>query len=128
MTAQTVNATANAKLKDSEGKLTGETEEREGSVEYDFGDNLDEAAERFGAEAVFNQYKQAAVISLQSRMRSALSQGKTDDELQEVADNWKPGARQVTRKSPSEKLADLFKGKTPEEIQTLLQEAGIATE
>lgn len=115
-----VNATA--KLKDKNGNLTGE--EREVSVYYDFGDDLSDAVEKFGEEAVFAQYKQQATIGLQAILRRHGADANVSDEhLQEVADNWKPGEKRAVRKSPAEKIQDMLKGKSPEEVQEILQQA-----
>ncbi len=114
---------ATAKIKDEEGNLV---EEKTACVEYDFGDSIQDAIEKFGEDVVFSNFKQAATISLQSRIRSWVQAGKEGDDLQEEASNWKPGMRTVSRKSPTEKLKDLLAGKSPEEIAALLQEAGIA--
>lgn len=112
---QEVSATA--KLKDEEGKLTGE--ESTSTVEYDFGENLEDAVAKFGDEVVFSAFKRSAVIDLQSNMRRWILNG---DDCQEKADEWQPGVKTITRKSPVEKLRDLLKGKSPEEIATLLQQ------
>lgn len=77
------------------------------SAEYNFGENLAEAIELFGEEIVHAHFTAHAVVSLQSRMRSAAKQGQ---DVQEEVDKWKPG--QVTRrgKTPVEKaLADFGK-------------------
>lgn len=116
------NVTAVAKIKDKDGN---QIEEVEGNVEYNFGENLDEAVEMFGSDVVFSNFKQSAVISCQARIRAALTAGKRDNDLQAVIDEWKPGVKTVTRKSAAEKLKDLLSGKTPEEIAAILAEAGV---
>lgn len=121
MTKQTVNATAN--LKDENGNKTGDN--REVEVQYDFGDSLSEAVELYGEEAVFNQYVQAARIGLQALLRRhGEDPNKSQDDLQEIADNWKPGEKRVQRKSTEEKVADLLAGKSPEEVQEILSRVG----
>lgn len=117
MSSQEVNATA--KLRDEDGNLTGE--EITAVANYDFGDDLDGAVSLFGAETVFNQFKQSAVINLQGVMRRAISAGKNGDELQAVVSEWKPGVRARTAKSPADKIKDLLAGKSPEEIAAILQ-------
>ena len=53
-------------------------------VQYDFGTDLDEAVELFGAEVVFSRYKSAAVIDLQAYMRGLIRQEKPADEIEEA--------------------------------------------
>lgn len=117
-----VEVNATAKVKDENGNLTGE--EREVSVYYDFGDNLDEAVEKFGHDAVFAQFKQQSTIGLQAILRRHGADANTSDEqLQEIADQWKPGEKRATRKSPAEKIRDMLAGKSPEEVQEILSQA-----
>ena len=112
---------ATAKVKDKDGKITGE---RTGEIEYDFGDNLKAAAKNFGEDVVFNMFRQAAVISLQGRMRSFLANPENDEKkLAEHLKDWKPGVVTRTKKSPSEKLKELFSGMSPEEISAAIKEA-----
>jgi len=114
---------ATAKIKDEGGNVVEEVTEE---VNYDFGSNLDEAVQKFGAEVVFTNFKQSATIALQGRMRAHISQGARGTDLQAKVDEWKPGVKSMTRKSPSDKVKDLLSGKSPEEIAKILQEAGIA--
>ena len=110
------------------------------AVDYDFGDNLEEAVEKFGAEVVYTNFKQSAIISLQSNMRGkfrsleskAQKEGKVVDwtdtewrdnatlEAQVAADGWKPGIRTATGKSKEEKARDLLGQLTPEQRAALL--------
>ena len=115
--------TANAKIKDKE---TGEvTSEPTATCNYDFGTDLDSAVQLFGADVIFNNFKQSAVISAQSRMRALLAQGVEGEDLQAKLDEWKPGIKTTTRKSPADKLRDLLAGRSPEEIAALIAAAGV---
>ena len=86
------------------------------SVEYDFGANLDEAVEKFGAEVIFKRFRAQAVVDLQGIMRRHMSgkEPKRGKALQEAVNEWKPGV-QKARKSRSEKALELLGGMTPEE-------------
>lgn len=109
---------AKAKVKDENGKII---DEREGSVIYDFGTDLAAAESKFGAPAVFNMFRQASVVALQSRMRAHLGdKEKNPADLQSVADAWKPGVTTRIRKSAAEKVQDLMSGMDPEDIQKLI--------
>lgn len=112
-----MEVSATGKTKDEEGNVTGE---REVNVNYEFGEDLESSAELFGADVVYNKFLQSAVIDLQAVVRRAIGQGKTDDEIQEVVSAWMPGVRARTAKTPSQKIMDLLKGKTPEEIAAIL--------
>lgn len=83
------------------------------NAEYNFGENLAEAVELFGEDIVHAHFRAHAVVSLQSRMRSAAKQGLN---VQEEINKWKPG--QVTRrgKTPVQKALTDF-GKMNEEQQ-----------
>jgi len=124
---QEINVKATIKTKDEDGEVISE-ETVTGNCNYDFGETLDDAVELFGAEVVMNNFKQNAVISAQSRMRALLGQGITGDDLQAKLDEWKPGVKTSTRKSPVDKLKDLLAGRSPEEIAALIAEAGIGEE
>jgi len=60
----------------------------EATIQYDFGDNLDDAINKFGGEVVFSNFVQSAKISLQALMRTRLEKGGNVLELAEI---WKPG-------------------------------------
>lgn len=111
-----IEATAN--LKNEDGTLK---EALVVSHDFDFGENLKEAVKLFGEEVIFSMYKQQATITLQSRMRAiACNAEKGPKKLAEELKDWKPGVISRQKKSDAEKLADFFKGKSPEEIQAML--------
>lgn len=112
--------TATGKVKDEDGNVVSE---RTIEVEYDFGDDIDAAVDAFGADVVMSNYRQSAVIALQSRLRAQIAAGLKDNEIAAKAEEWKPGFKSVTRKSPVDKVRDLLSGKTPEEIAAILKEA-----
>lgn len=82
------------------------------TVEYDFGDNLDEAVSRFGADVVFARFKSASVVDLQALVRRHLQgeKPKTPEEIQALANEWKPGVATRKRKSTTEKIEELLSG------------------
>lgn len=59
------------------------------TISYDFGDNLKEAAARFGEDVVFAHWLSSATISLQSRMRAAMAE--------DVEAGRKPDANKVRK-------------------------------
>ena len=87
MAIQSVAAKAGGKKVD--GKMVGG---KAGAVEYDFGDNMADAAKKFGDEVVFTGFRADAVVDLQALIRRNLNAG-TD--YVEAAKVWKPGVRSV---------------------------------
>jgi hypothetical protein len=86
---------------------------REAEVLYDFGGSVEEAVDKFGEEAVLNNFVAQAKINLQAALRRWMKPDKdgelkTDDEILALAAEWKPGARSVTRKSTVAKAKDLL--------------------
>ncbi|PCJ26738.1 MAG: hypothetical protein COA94_04895 [Rickettsiales bacterium] len=118
----TTKVTAIGKTKDDKGAVTGENE---GVIEFNFGENLEEAVKLYGKDAVFNNYRQASTIALQGNMRRHLSQGKKGKELLAALKDWKPGQVSRQKKSAGEKLQAMLKGMTPEQVAATLKEAGI---
>lgn len=110
MTAQNVTA----KLKDQEDKDAV-------TVTYDFGDTLKEMVANFGEEVVANRVHAAMVIDAQSLIRRGIKAGKTQKEIQAMINEWKPGVKQVNRKSKAEKAQDLLSQLSPEDRAELLK-------
>ena len=94
------------------------------TVEYDFGDNLQEMVKKFGEDVVYNRAKASFVIDLQAAIRRAIQAKKKPKQIQEELASWKPGLRQPG-KSPAEKLRDMLAGKSDAEKKALLKEIGL---
>jgi len=75
------------------------------AVEYDFGDTLAEAAEYFGDDVVFSRFVSAATVDLQALIRRnlTLEEPKTEEEIQALVAEWKPGVSTRKRVSAAEK-------------------------
>ena len=93
------------------------------TVNYNFGDNLDEAIGLFGDEAIFSRFRSASVVDLQALIRRHLSgeKPKSQDEIQALADEWKPGIGTRVKRSPKDKALDALAALTPEDRATLLE-------
>lgn len=77
------------KIKVSTGKIKGSDGKPVSvEIEYDFGDDLDDAVEKYGEVAVFNLYKVAANIRVQNIARSALFNGKAPEEVVKLASTY----------------------------------------
>jgi len=81
MSDQTIKATVNM---DDESQEVVE-------VVYDFGDNLEEAADKFGEKVVFDRFVAASTVTLQGAIRRYKKAGKSDEEIQTIVSGWKPG-------------------------------------
>lgn len=107
-------------------RLGNEDDAPSATVTYDFGDNLDEAVEKFGADVVFARFKNAATVDLQALIRRHLdtapdAKPKTAAEIQELATAWKPGVVTRKRKSTSEKFEELFGQLSEADRQAMLE-------
>ncbi len=114
MTAQAVTAT----------KVMPEgTEDRVGTVNYDFGDNIDEAVEKFTAEVVYKRFMAASIVDLQGLVRRGLSgdEPKKADALQTSADEWKPGISKP-RVSKQEKALAALEDLSAEDKKAFIKE------
>ncbi|MCK5604599.1 hypothetical protein KAR91_22110 [Candidatus Pacearchaeota archaeon] len=69
-------------------EVNAKKDEKEATLNYDFGADLDAAVALFGAEVVFTNYRKSAKIDLQAVMRRYLTAGKDCAELVGI---WKPG-------------------------------------
>ena len=92
------------------------------SVDYDFGDTLAQAVEKFGEEVVFTRYKAAAVIDLQAYMRNMIRSEKSEDDIRSEVAAWVPGIRQSKGKSKEEKAREILSKLSAEERAAILAE------
>ena len=69
-------------------EVTAKKDGKEATVNFDFGVDLDDAVDQYGADVVFSRYRAAAKIDLQSVMRRYLEAGK---DCQDLLNIWKPG-------------------------------------
>lgn len=90
-------------------------------VEYDFGDNIEEANSLFGEAVVWAYAKRALVIAVQGHARGLLKSGKTVEEIQEAISTWKPGTPRP-KTSPEERLKAEWAKMSAEDRAALLRE------
>lgn len=100
--------------------------DREVSVDYDFGDDLASAVEKFGEETIYNAFKKSAVIDLQALIRRNMvakegEEAKTDDEIQSLVNEWKPSDKARVTKSATDKVMDIWEGVSDEEKAAILE-------
>jgi len=128
MAKETVEA--RFQLKDEDGHAImnedGKPAWQSGSVEYDFGDDLDQAVALCGAEVVHSQYKSNAKVALQGIIRSKMKAGLDATAIQELADNWKPGMiMEKTQVDPATAIQNAFSTWTDEKKAEFLAKLGV---
>jgi hypothetical protein len=84
-------------------------------TEYNFGADLNEAVSLFGESLVYEYFKANATVRLQAFVRTRIEAGKTADEIQEEANQWKPGEVKRSSKDPKEEIAKQFAKLSPEQ-------------
>ena len=65
--------------------------DKEASINYDFGADLNEMAQKFGKEVVFTNARGSFIITAQAAMRRYLETGKSPKEIADLMTAWKPG-------------------------------------
>ena len=93
------------------------------TVEFDFGDDLDDAAAKYGGDVIFSRYKAASTVDLQALIRRNLKgeNPKSEKEIQELVDEWQPGVSTRTRKSPVQKAQDAIDALSEDEKAAMLE-------
>lgn len=94
--------------------------------QYDFGENLDNAVDKFGTDVVFSNFVSAAKVKLQAIMRSKKLAGATDADLQAFLDTYKVGmVLERVQVNPMEAFKQSFQNASPERQKELLRELGL---
>lgn len=95
-------------------------------VEYNFGDNLADAVEKFGEDVVFARFVSAARVDLQGYVRGLMRKTNeegdfehSDDVIVQKAGEWRPSMRKPG-KSAKEKTLDLIDKLSDEEREELM--------
>jgi hypothetical protein len=115
-------------------KAGKDIESRTLAVSFDFGDNLETAIEKFGADAVFAGFKADAKVGLQAMVRAKLNATEddsealkfTDEEIVTAVAEFKPGTKNRQSADPLAKLMALLGKISPEQRAALL--AGAASD
>tara|TARA_R100000655_G_scaffold80569_2_gene119994 strand:- start:119 stop:460 length:342 start_codon:yes stop_codon:yes gene_type:complete len=71
--------------------ITATKDDSTATIEYNFGENVQEAIEMFGEDVVFAGFTKSAKITAQSAIRRYLTAGVDEDGIQEKMNSWKPG-------------------------------------
>lgn len=102
--------------KDTDEKVT---------IDYDFGDNLDDAVAKYGADAVFYNYVIGAKDSLRNKLGALIRHNEvrvTADEARQQLADWTPGVGSVrASKDPVATASKELEKMSEEQIAALLQ-------
>lgn len=91
----------------------------EATIDWDPGADLEEAADMYGAETVFDLYKRAAVIKLQAQMRGRLEQGASQEEIEAEFTDWRPDVDRTRERDPKAVILQAFNKLSDEEREAL---------
>lgn len=112
----------NTAVLDAEGKPMW----AEAAVEYDLGDTLDLAAEKFGADVIFSNFKANARVTVQGIIRSKLKAGLTPDAIQSFMDTYVLGvALEKVQVNPVDAVKAAFMTWSPEKQKEYLKSLGV---
>jgi len=93
------------------------------TVSYDFGDSLQEAVEKFGADTIFKKFKSHAIQDLKGIVRRMLEAGTfTQENIDEVVKHWKPGEKKIRMKSAKDSLLQKLLSMSPSDREAYLKE------
>ena len=105
-----------------EVKATKQNSNREVAVFVDLGDNLEDAIQKFSGEVVFSNFQAQSKIRAQAIIRDMMTEGKSDAEIQEFMNSWKPGVSRERNVDPLAAFMNKFKSMTAEEQDAKLAE------
>ena len=110
-------------VKEIGAKAGTEDDAPSATVNYDFGDDLDSAAEMFGGDVIYSRFVAAATVDLQALIRRNLKgeNPKTEAEIQDLVSEWQPGVSTRTKKSPQEKAQQAIDELSDAEKAALLE-------
>jgi hypothetical protein len=95
-------------------KVIGD-ETKDAIIFYDFGDNLDEALEKFDKNVIFTNFRASAKITAQAAMRRYLEAGKDAEAIVELMKSWKPGVALERKSDPVAAFKAKFAAMSEEE-------------
>ena len=90
------------------------------TLEFNYGENLEEMTGLFAEQAIYNAAKGQFRVAFQAMVRAALENGKTDEEIEAAASGWEPPTEGRTKQSPLEKAAKMFDKMNPEDQAAFL--------
>ena len=100
-------------------EVSAKKNEAEATINYDFGENLEEMVEKFTDSVVFTNARAQMKITLQAAMRRRLEANQPTDDL---ADSWKPGVQMERIVDPIAAAKAKYATMTDEERTAFLAE------
>lgn len=103
--------------------IVANTKDGEHSIEfdYDFGDTIEAAIEKFGRDIVQSHLFRSLTIAAQGAARGMMKSGKEKQAILDAMAKWKPGEpRQM--KTKEEKMRELVASMSPEQLEALQNE------
>jgi len=122
---------ARFQVKDEEGNavLDGEGKAlwNEASCDYDLGDSIDAASDKFGSDVIFSNYKANARVVIQGIIRAKLKAGLTADQIQAFLNTYVLGvAVEKTTVDPVAAVKAAFMTWPKEKQMEYLQSLGVS--
>ena len=90
-------------------------------VVVDIGDTIDALNKQYGADVVLSHASRSIMLSLSSYVRNMIDAGKDQDEIQELAEAWKPGTKKV-QKTALDKMREELDRMSPADRLVLQKE------
>ena len=98
-------------------------EDKVAIIDFDFGEDLDEASKLFGADVVFTNFRASAKITAQAAMRRYIDGGLSAEQVAEKMAGWKPGvALERAAIDPVKAILGKWETMSKEEKQKLLSD------
>jgi len=94
--------------------------DKEATVAYDFGGDLDKAVELFGKDVVYANFVRSSVITMQAAMRRYLEDGLDNAAIASKLAGWKPGVPIERVVDPVAAVFNKFASMTTEEQAELI--------
>ena len=105
------------------------TEEMTAAVVVNYAENLQEASEMFGEEAILTNAYRNWAVTLQSGIRTALKAGMTPEQIQDKFADAKMGVAMIGAKVDAEQaFIAKFKMATPEKQAEMLENLKLAAQ
>lgn len=102
------------------GKPEGAEERVEGSIDFEVGNNVNEAVEKFGEELIFEFFKRALIVKAQAAIRREIENGTHPNDLQQVLGTWDPAQTHTVRRDPKSSILKDFSALSEEERMEIL--------
>jgi hypothetical protein len=125
-----IEVSAKYQLKDGDGNNQldeeGKVLTNSATVNYDFGDTLQDAIDLCGEEVVMSNYTAHSKVALQSIIRTKLKAGQTPEQVAEFVSTWKPGmVIERTAVDPKVAFKAAFDAASNEKKAAMLAELGV---